>query len=717
MHLSRRTFLQSSLLAGSVAVWEPILEGAESSPFTFEPNQNLIPAPSNPRDWAEFRQKLILWRETTRKSLRYSDTLYRKPEFAWAASSFCCCFLMLCDETFYDPRTGAYTVKEFVEHGRREFGSYDSIVLWHAYPRIGLDARNQFDFYRDMPGGLSGLRKVVAELHQEGLKVYLDYNPWDRNTRPEGKDDLDLLADMVAALAVDGIFLDTMDKAAETFRAKLDAVRPGVVLEGEIALPLERIRDHHLSWAQGFGDSPTPGVLRNKWFERRHLQHQIDRWNRDHSAELHQAWMNGSGIMVWENVFGTWVGWNQRDRSILRAMLPIQRRFASLFCGDGWTPLVPTVQPQVYASLWEADGLRLWTLVNRSPVESAGDLLDITPAPGEQIWNLITGEPAQPAVRNGTTVLKGRIPPRGIGCFLASSKEVDGSFQSFLRQQQQTQARSNWDLSFPEIKAQLHPVNSTPVIARGKLPENLALIPGGKKTLQVQFRARECGFYESHPTRSGTGFPRLHQPMTFERVVDLQSYAIDKTLVTNAEYFAFLQASGYKPRHRENFLSHWPNGAPPVGKEKHPVVYVDLDDARAYARWAGKRLPTEEEWQYAAEGDASSRYPWGPQMEPGRCNDGSTGDTTEVTAFPNGRSPFGLYDMCGNVWQWTESERSDGRTHFAVLRGGSYYKRAGSDWYFDEGPKPAGFAAKMLLMWSGLDRCANIGFRCVLDLL
>lgn len=78
--------------------------------------------------------------------------------------------------------------------------------------------------------------------------------------------------------------------------------------------------------------------------------------------------------------------------------------------------------------------------------------------------------------------------------------------------------------------------------------------------------------------------------------------AIDATPVTNAQYKEFLEATGYKPRFPENFLKHWKNGEIPVGSEQHPVVYVDLDDARAYAKWAGKRLPREEEWQLAAAG-------------------------------------------------------------------------------------------------------------------
>ncbi|HZK93056.1 MAG TPA: hypothetical protein VFC67_02530 [Prolixibacteraceae bacterium] len=111
------------------------------------------------------------------------------------------------------------------------------------------------------------------------------------------------------------------------------------------------------------------------------MQHQTRRWNFDHTEELHTVWMNGSGMMVWENVFGSWVAWNNRDRSLVRAMLPIQRRFTTLFSGEGWMPLVPVEKPGIYASLWTDGKLRLWTLVNRTDKEINGTLLKIAGAP------------------------------------------------------------------------------------------------------------------------------------------------------------------------------------------------------------------------------------------------------------------------------------------------------------------------------------------------
>jgi formylglycine-generating enzyme required for sulfatase activity len=727
----RRSLLQASalgagnlLLPNAINAAEVTTKPSESKAVTptavyrFDPTTDIIQAPNNPALWSQFRADLAAWREKSKQELKYDDTLYTKPEFQWGSSSYACYFLMMYDEKFYDPKSGRYTVDALLEEGQKEFGGYDSVVLWHAYPRIGVDQRNQYDFYRDMPGGLAGVRDVVNQFHQRGLKVYINYNPWDRATRREEKTDVDMLADMVVALDVDGIFLDTMKEGGAQFRAKLDTVRPGVILEGEGTPPTERLVDHQASWAQWFDDSEVPGVLRHKWYERRHMQHQTQRWNSDHSAELQTAWINGSGIMIWENVFGAWVPYSQRDRSFLRAMLPVQRRYTKLFSGEGWTPLVPVEIKNVYASLWEGNGQRLWTLVNRATQAVQGGMIKIDAQADQRYFDLITGRELKSVTRNGKVTIHLSIPARGLGGVLAiASSAVDADLHAFLAAQAATHARANYDTKRPYRPMQPREI---------ALTTKLNAVPAGMiearynkwtKSLAIQMKARECGLYDTNVSdEQGYRYSYDFRTVEFTCPWVHHRYAIDETPVTNAQYYHFIKASAYRPAHPENYLKHWINGAPPAGKEDHPVVWVSPDDARAYAAWAGKRLPTEEEWQYAAQEGGGVEYPWHSGIRKGVCNLGETGDTKPVKAFPEGRAGNGIYDLVGNVWQWTDTESTEGRTRFIMIRGGSYFTPKKSSWYVDGGPRALSFTTKFLLMWPGLDRCGTVGFRCVVDL-
>jgi len=702
-----------------------------------DPRKAMFYPPEDPASCAQWREALQRWREKARTTIGYDDALYRRADLSWARSNFTCAFVMLWDETWWDWRNGRFTPEAFLEDGRVRFGGYDSVVLWHAYPRIGFDQRNQFDFYRDMPGGLAGLRKLSQDLHSRGVKVFIDYNPWDVGTRREEQDDLSVLAELVRAVEADGIFLDTLARSSTDFRRLLEEEkgdrsnlpeRPatnlrsvpgcaqigpvpffsrGVVLESELPLPVESIRDHHLSWAQWgeeIKESGPVGVARNKWFEPRHMHHFIRRWNNDHTAELHAAWLNGAGMLVWENVFGQLRIWSPRDQAILRAMAPIQRRFADHFLGGQWTPLVPTRAENVYASQWESGGVQLWTLANRADRNVAGGLLEVPHHPGDQYYDLIDGQPLVPKIQDGKAVLGGTIRARGVGAILAGPPEKLGDdLRAFLDRQGALAADFNPATSTPPEK--VREVKRTRPCTPATLPPGMIAVPGGRFEMRVRFTPRECGQYQT----------------SLQRPLELRPYAIDEVPVTNAQFARFLREAQYKPKHPENFLKHWtgyPDGTrPPAEKEEHPVVYVDLDDARAYAAWAGKRLPTEEEWQYAAGGPEGLDYPWGNRFDPARGNHGQFGNTTTpVRAFPAGRSPLGLYDVCGNTWQWTESERSDGRTRFCVIKGGSFFQAKGSNWYTDGGPQPTQLAAKFLLMWPGLDRCGTIGFRCVVDM-
>jgi formylglycine-generating enzyme required for sulfatase activity len=166
--------------------------------------------------------------------------------------------------------------------------------------------------------------------------------------------------------------------------------------------------------------------------------------------------------------------------------------------------------------------------------------------------------------------------------------------------------------------------------------------------------------------------------------------------LTNAQYKRFVDATGYRaPR-------HWKDGTYPEGKALHPVVHVTWRDAVAYAEWAGKRLPAEEEWEKAARGTGGREYPWG-DWEEGRCNTSEAGvkDTTPVGQYsPGGDSPYGCVDMAGNVWEWTTSEH-EAAQGYRVLRGGSWSNSRGR-----------ARCAGRIRHYPGFSR-DNVGFRCV----
>ncbi len=644
-----------------------------------DPTGKIILAPENEKDWEAWRRALHAWRERCMLDLEYSGDLYARPEFAWTQSCFTCCMVMLFDAEFYDPHTSSYRVDAFLNDGERRFGGYDAIILWHAYPRIGFDDRNQFDFYREAPGGLAGLREASRACHARGVRVFLEYNPWDTGTRRENRPDLDILVELVQTIEADGIFLDTMKQGSIGFLEALNTARPGVVLESEGMTPPERIPDHHLSWGQCAADSRAPGVLRNKWLERRHMVHMIARWDRKRSEALQTAWMNGAGVLIWENVFGSWNGWNDHDRWLLRSILPVQRRYAGLFTQGEWRPLTGK-SGAVYASRWEGGGLCLWTLVNRSRRRQLGSFLLEEAEKGARYFDLMRGDEIELKGEH-RNVLEVTLPGLGCGGILACSHEhVDSTFLDFLDRQSMTWAQADYNQKFPRRASIRRAPARTLRLQSDTLPVGVERVEGGRYTILQSYRHRECGMY-GEPMYVDVWDPRppdFHGIRYCSQTVDLSPFAIDVREVTNGEYFHFLQESSYQPNHAENFLKHWTDNAPPPGTEDMPVVYVDLDDARAFARWAGRRLPTELEWQAGME---RLRRPSGPR-----------------------------------VWNWTESEHSDGRTRFCILKGGSDYRAEGTQWYADGGPREPDFAAKFILFWSGLDRCATIGFRCVVDL-
>ena len=264
------------------------------------------------------------------------------------------------------------------------------------------------------------------------------------------------------------------------------------------------------------------------------------------------------------------------------------------------------------------------------------------------------------------------------------------------------------------------------------LPQHIVEIPATKKTASpaedmVRISAGEFDFKVSGIEIEGSNragldvqYPWENSPhRSHNHHMQVAAFDMDRFPVTNAEFKKFLDDTKYHPIDDHNFLRDWKNNAPPAGWENKPVTWVSLEDARAFAKWAGKRLPHEWEWQYAAQGTDGRIYPWGSDWDDSAVPDpDKTRDLTgpnDVNAHPKGASPFGVMDLVGNIWQWTD-EFTDPHTRTAILRGGSYYQPQNSIWYFPETYKLTEHG-KYLLMAPSKDRAGTLGFRCVRDVL
>ncbi|MHA6805010.1 formylglycine-generating enzyme family protein [Salinifilum ghardaiensis] len=145
----------------------------------------------------------------------------------------------------------------------------------------------------------------------------------------------------------------------------------------------------------------------------------------------------------------------------------------------------------------------------------------------------------------------------------------------------------------------------------------------------------------------------------------MSAYYIDVHPVSNVEYARFVAATGHSSP------QHWTGGTYSAELAEHPVVFVTWKDAAAYAQWAGKELPSAQQWEKAARGTRGTVYPWGDQPTPAKCNvrESGIGASTPVDRYQSGASPYGVYDLCGNVWEWFSTSSRPGRRE---LRGGAW---------------------------------------------
>jgi formylglycine-generating enzyme required for sulfatase activity len=675
-----------------------------------------ISGPANVASRQAWFEKMKAWRDATRKRIQHSDAQYRRPELQWTQRAFVQPQMMVEDRYFYDPAAGKYTVDRYLDDVTKRYGGIDAVLIWPVYPNIGIDDRNQHDMLRDLPGGIPGVKQMVADFHRRGVRVLLPVMPWDTGTRDEGKPLAEAAAELMKAVGADGINGDTMPGLGREFLEASHRVKHPLAFEPEWALKeLSMLGWNTMSWGY-WQYEPIPVVSKYKWVEPRHMVNISERWARNRTDGLQSAYFNGVGYESWENVWGIWNGFTPRDAEALRRIAKIQRATADLLVDADWEPHVPTLQPGVYATRFAGDLGTLWLLVNRTDKTISGDQLEVRAAGRAlDLWHGAALE--APTTASNKQRLNFEIEPHGYGAVLLTDQDrVDTKLKPLMTEMKSLSAKKLSDFSseWKPLRQQLVEIPKTKPAA--KTPDRMVLIPGVKKwwfkVSGIEIEGKdEPGVDVQYPWED---VPHRHH----EAQVDIPAFYIDKFSVTNAQFKAFVDATNYSPKDDHNFLRDWKDGTFPAGWDKKPVTWVSLEDARAYAAWAGKRLPHEWEWQYAAQGSDERAYPWGNGQKASAVPEFVETSRVmpppdDVDAHPSGASPFGVMDMTGNIWQWTD-EFQDEHTRAAIVRGGGRYRPNASKWYFPT-TTTLDKHGKYLLVAPSKDRSGAIGFRCVVD--
>lgn len=709
----------------------------------------------------------------------FDDSLLQREDQKWFRSCYAVNLMMNWDTRFFDYKDGKFHVKEHLERMKKLMGGYDVYSIWPTWPALGMDQRNQWDMFRDLPGGYDKLREISDQCHEMDTKFFVCYNPWDESTR-SSEGHFDGMTAITKAVNIDGFVLDTKGGSSMELQNAADAARPGVIMYSEgMAVPVDMQgipsgRVHNALYY-------CPMLNLNKFIKPDFAIFRVAEEGKEPiRREFNVSFFNGYGTEM--NNFGP--GHFEFSDDQMRywgKLLRIQRENREVFLNFDYKPLLPTLKDSIYVNEWPTADKTIYTVYNLRPEGFKGMLFEVTPQEDRHFVDLYAHEELIPAQKDGKWYIPAQVEAFN-SYELGTNNESTVSAIAQLPSILDVELKSD-ELTFSASKGtkiciwagmpsyekepKIYSIKQQTVRLLEEFPkyegkfivqlfDNDTLIderiiniaPGTarmiSRNIPTELAAKTpkgmvkipAGMFCCDNYRIGDSFIAYPEDMTQKgESVKMNAFYMDQFPVTNAQYREFLNASGYQPADKTNFLKHWEHGEIPAGMENYPVIYVTLEDAQAYAAWAGKRLPTEMEWQYAAQTEKGNEWPWVQKnpvrriedfitntlsvwklegIEPDRCNLGD-GSLYPVGKYPKGKNAYGLQDLVGCVWQLTNDVYDNTSYRYVMVRGGSYFLPSSSFWYIQGGPRELYFRQYLLRVSPSFERKATVGFRCVKD--
>ena len=685
----------------------------------------------------------------------FDNTLFERPDLQWIKHDYLMTLQMAWDHEYYDPATGKYNLAEFLEKGKKYMGGYDVYSIWPTWPRLGVDQRNQWDLYEDLPGGLDKMKELAGMCQAYGTKFFIAFNPWDQSTREENP--YKGMARLIKATNADGVVLDTKGSSSFELQHAADSVRASVIMYSE-GMAVTKDMPGIISGRVHDAIYMPPPLNMNKLIKPdfaifRVCQLSQGRIHREANISL----FNGYGVEL-NTYYPGRPEWMEEEFIYLGKVVKILRENSGAFNSYQWTPLNPTLKDSIWVNEFPTDYKTIYTIYSLIPAGFDGALFEGKIPEGFHAVSLWHHDELMPDTLDGKIFLPSKtasFDKSSLGSRQESNIDVIALFPNLLKVNLKSDSLfiqpfggdkivvsagnpsyQNQKIELPASKQSIKLMDyfgrfqgkfvvqlfnaendlmderivflepSTSVLishfektdAAAKNPAGMKEIPTGR----FVFDASNPDQFIPYPENSEGDTLLIHR------------FFMDEFPVTNQDFTDFLKKSKYKPADTSNFLKHWINGNYPEKEGNFPVVYVSPEDAKAFCMFYEKRLPTEAEWQYAAQGTDGRKWPWGNDFDSTICNNAS-GQPSPVNQFPDGESPFGVKDLVGNVWQLTQDVYDNGTYYFTMMKGGSFYKPTSSWWYVQGGPQPVNHQQMLLLVSPGFDRNSTVGFRCVKD--
>ena len=331
---------------------------------------------------SEGRDKVFRhWKENTRN--KYDLRKYFKPKQRWIQKNYLQHFTFAYGKEAFEYKNTKFKINKIIKEGK-EFGGYDSIIFWHQYPRLGLDKTNQWELYRYLPEDYKSIKKIVDECHVNNIKFFIPFKPWDVRSNESLDKHAQSLEKFIHKTNIDGFFLDTMSALPESFLS-IQKKYPSFEFCSE-GTPKEQRQIEQLtsSWDQ-IGDirrkykvEVEANMFRFVFPE--HPLNLVSRWSvgSDKDSIIKRAAFNGTGLVIWQDVFGCWLPFNKKQKQLIKQLKKILVKFHDLFFGNNSIPLIDTLSNGIICNQFaNNNNQRIYSIYNFTSKKINGPLFNI----------------------------------------------------------------------------------------------------------------------------------------------------------------------------------------------------------------------------------------------------------------------------------------------------------------------------------------------------